>query len=222
MKIHREGKNTLFILTLLLAITAGLCLSYLSMSLAMLLIVAFTIIFLLGINFFRNPDRSLPLSSNEFVYCPADGKVVAIEEVAEPEFFKDKRLQISIFMSPLNVHVNRNSISGEVIYNKHHNGKFLAAWNPKSSTENERCTSVIQGKNATILLRQVAGALARRIVNYHEVGQLVTQGGEMGFIKLGSRVDVYLPLKATVKVALDQVVKGNVDILAELKVENRV
>ncbi|HXU26355.1 MAG TPA: phosphatidylserine decarboxylase family protein, partial [Bacteroidia bacterium] len=149
------------------------------------------------------------------IICPADGKVVVIEEVEEPEFFKGKRLQVSIFMSPTNVHVNRYPISGTVKYAKHHHGKYLVAWHPKSSTENERTTVVVERKDGTqILFRQIAGALARRIVMYSKEGDVATQTEQFGFIKFGSRVDVFLPIGTKVNVQLNEVVKGGITVLA--------
>ena len=148
--------------------------------------------------------------------APADGKVVVIEEVEETEYFKDKRRQVSIFMSPVNVHVNRNPISGTVKYAKYHPGKYLVAWHPKSSTENERTTVVIAGTKAEVLFRQVAGALAKRIVYYVKEGEMVNQGGEMGFIKFGSRIDLYLPLNAKIEVSLQQKTKGGETVVATL------
>ncbi|MEL6989671.1 MAG: phosphatidylserine decarboxylase family protein, partial [Bacteroidota bacterium] len=169
-----------------------------------------------SVQFFRNPIRSIDTYNNDWIYAPADGKVVVIEEAEEPEYFKDKRLQISIFMNPANVHVNRNPVSGKVKYYKYHPGKYLVAWHPKSSTENERTTSVINNGNHDILVRQIAGAMAKRIVNYLETGDSVKQGEDMGFIKFGSRVDIFLPLDAKVKVDLEQKVKGNKTVIAEL------
>ena len=148
--------------------------------------------------------------------APADGKVVVIEETVDNEYFNTKRLQISVFMSPLNVHVNRNPIAGEVVYSKYHKGKYLVAWHPKSSTENERHSVVIRKGNTEILVKQIAGALAKRIINYLEVGQKVEQGEELGFIKFGSRVDLLLPVGTKVNVALNEVVKGGVTVLATL------
>ena len=159
--------------------------------------------------------RSLTIGERQ-VICPADGKVVVIEEIVDEEYFKDKRLQVSIFMSPANVHVNRNPISGEVIYNKYHKGKYLVAWHPKSSTENERHSVVLKNTYGEILVKQIAGALAKRIVNYLSIGQEVRQGEELGFIKFGSRVDVILPVGTKVNVQLDQVVQGGVTVLASL------
>jgi phosphatidylserine decarboxylase len=178
--------------------------------------LASVIFFLLILQFFRNPKRLITETDDQLIYAPADGKVVVIEETEEPEYFKDRRLQISIFMSPINVHVNRNPMSGEVKYVKHHPGKYLAAWHPKSSTENERTTVVIRNEGAEVLLRQIAGAMAKRIRNYLEVGQQVTQGSEMGFIKFGSRVDLYLPLDAEVQVKIGERVKGNETVIARV------
>ena len=150
------------------------------------------------------------------VVSPCDGKVVVIEETTDPEYFKDKRIQVSIFMSPANVHVNRNPVSGNVVYNQYHKGKYLVAWHPKSSTENERHSVVIKTGNTEILVKQIAGALAKRIVNYLQVGEQVTQGEEMGFIKFGSRVDLLLPVGTQINVSLNEVVKGGVSIIATL------
>jgi len=174
------------------------------------------VLFLTVLQFFRNPTRLVPVEDDSIVYAPADGKVVVIEEAVETEYFKDKRLQVSIFMSPVNVHVNRNPIGGEVKYNAYHPGKYLVAWHPKSSTENERTTVVIDNGKTEILLRQIAGALAKRIKNYLEVGQDVKQGEDFGFIKFGSRVDIFLPLGTKTEVELNQKVKGNKSIIARL------
>lgn len=176
------------------------------------------LIFLLILQFFRHPKRVIPHPDDRLVYAPADGKVVVIEEVDEPEYFNDKRLQVSIFMSPLNVHVNRNPIGGVVRYIAYHAGKYLVAWHPKSSTENERTTVVIDNGKREVLLRQIAGALAKRIKNYLKEGETVTQGSEMGFISFGSRVDVLLPLDTEVKVKIGDVVKGNLTVIAQLAV----
>jgi phosphatidylserine decarboxylase len=150
------------------------------------------------------------------VIAPADGKVVVIEEMHDNEYFNDRRLQVSIFMSPLNVHVNRNPIDGEVVYSKYHPGKFLVAWDPKSSTDNERHSVVLRNERVTILVKQIAGALARRIVNYLSAGQQVKQNEEFGFIKLGSRVDILLPAGTAVDVKLGDVVQGGVTVIARL------
>lgn len=169
--------------------------------------------FLFIISFFRVPNRVLTIDENKII-APADGKVVVIEETIDEEYFKDKRLQISIFMSPANVHQNLNPVSGEVLYSQYHKGKYLVAWDPKSSTENERHSVVIQAKQSPVLVKQIAGAVARRIVNYLKPGQKVEQGGELGFIKFGSRVDVLLPAGTKVDVQLNQVVKGGITVLA--------
>jgi len=167
------------------------------------------------ISFFRIPQRKLTIDEDA-VICPADGKVVVIEEMFDEEYFKDNRLQVSIFMSPANVHQNIVPVSGYVIYNQYHKGKYLVAWNPKSSTENERQSVVIRGTKTDILVKQIAGALAKRIKNYLIVGQKVQQSGEMGFIKFGSRVDVLLPLGTKIMVKLNQAVQGGVTVLARL------
>jgi len=173
-------------------------------------------LFITILQFFRNPSRVFT-SGDKLVICPADGKVVVIEETEEGEYFKDKRLQVSIFMSPINVHINRNPISGVVKFFKYHPGKYLAAWNPKSSTENERTTTVVEHANGTpVLFRQIAGALARRIVWYIKEGDQVVQTEQFGFIKFGSRVDIFLPVGTDVKLVLGQVVKGGITVLAEL------
>jgi phosphatidylserine decarboxylase len=169
------------------------------------------------VQFFRSPK--IKISKNEAqVLSPADGKVVVIEETTETEYFKDKRIQVSIFMSPTNVHINRNPIGGIVRYFKYHPGKYLMAWNPKSSTENERTTVVIEGRNGVeLLFRQIAGALARRIVWYVEEGKQVEQGDEFGFIKFGSRVDVFFPLGTKINVNLGDKVKGGITVIAEFE-----
>ena len=177
------------------------------------LVLGFVIIVL---QFFRNPKRITSLNDHQII-APVDGKVVVIEEVQESEYFKDKRLQISIFMSPINVHVTRYAMSGIVKYSKYHPGKFLVAWHPKSSTENERTTVVIENKTiGEILYRQIAGALAKRIVNYANEADKVVQGADAGFIKFGSRVDLYLPLGTKVNVKLGDTVKGGVQVVAEI------
>ncbi|HAT48078.1 MAG TPA: phosphatidylserine decarboxylase family protein, partial [Flavobacteriales bacterium] len=165
--------------------------------------------------FFRIPARTVAAKEGE-VLCPSDGKVVVIEEVEEPEVFGDKRIQVSIFMSPLNVHAQWSPIAGEVSHTKYHPGKYLVAWHPKSSTENERTTLVIQGERGSVLFRQIAGAVARRIRWYIQPGQRVDIGEEVGFIKFGSRIDVFLPLGSNVHVELGQKVKGRETVLATL------
>jgi len=173
------------------------------------------IILVLILQFFRNPQRKAKINDN-IIISPVDGKVVAIEKVYEKEYFKDERIQISIFMSPLNVHVTRYASSGKIKFSKYHPGKYLVAWHPKSSEKNERTTVVIENNIfGEILYRQIAGAVARRIVNYAKVGDEVVQGTDAGFIKFGSRVDLFLPLDSKIKVELDQIVKGAEDIIAE-------
>ena len=180
-----------------------------------ILIVSLVFFFLI-LQFFRNPKRVTP-TNNEHIIAPVDGKVVAIEEVYEKEYFKEKRIQISIFMSPINVHVTRHPVGGKVTYSKYHPGKFLVAWHPKSSEENERTTVVVKNERAgEILYRQIAGAMAKRIVNYAEVDSEVVQGSDSGFIKFGSRVDVFIPLGSKVKVELNQKVKGGISVIADV------
>jgi phosphatidylserine decarboxylase len=177
-------------------------------------IVTITILVLI-LQFFRNPKRKAKIDDN-IIISPVDGKVVAIEKVYEKEYFKDERIQISIFMSPLNVHVTRYASSGKIKFSKYHPGKYLVAWHPKSSEKNERTTVVIENNIfGEILYRQIAGAVARRIVNYAKIGDEVVQGTDAGFIKFGSRVDLFLPLDSKIKVELDQIVKGAEDIIAE-------
>jgi len=218
MTIHKEGYKSILISAILFAVINLASFYFLSFYFAWLswLIFILTLgLLLFIISFFRVPRRQLMLGSN-LVIAPADGKVVVIEEVYDEEYFKDKRLQVSIFMSPANVHQNRTPVTGEVVYNQYHKGKYLVAWHPKSSTENERHSVVIRHPKGEILVKQIAGALAKRIVNYLSVGQKVEQCTEMGFIKFGSRVDVLLPLDAKVNVQFNQVVKGGVTVLATL------
>lgn len=217
MTIHKEGFATIAISLLVLGAINAASIWFLSE----LYPVAAGLIFLVTagfwlflISFFRIPNRKLTLDANKII-CPADGKVVVIEETTDVEYFKDKRLQVSIFMSPLNVHVNRNAVNGEVVYSQYHPGKYLVAWDPKSSTDNERHSVVYNVKGTQILVKQIAGALARRIVNYLQPGMQVKQGDEMGFIKFGSRVDVLLPVGTKVNVQLNQMVQGGVTVLAE-------
>ena len=217
MTIHKEGYKSIGIAALIFGAinVAGFMFLKENSAAQGILLVVSAFLFLFIVSFFRIPYRSLTIGENQ-VICPADGKVVVIEEVVDEEYFKDKRLQVSVFMSPANVHVNRNPISGEVVYNKYHKGKYLVAWNPKSSTENERHSVVIKNSRAEILVKQIAGALAKRIINYLSVGQEVHQGEELGFIKFGSRVDLLLPIGTKVNVELNQVVKGGVTVLATL------
>ena len=218
MTIHREGYKSIALVTLLFAVINVLMFLFFGPSLLWLCVVVFIITLVLVlfiISFFRIPARNYTINEAAVV-SPCDGKVVVIEEITDVEYFKDKRIQVSIFMSPANVHVNRNPISGEVIYSQYHKGKYLVAWHPKSSTENERHSVVIKKGNIEILVKQIAGALAKRIVNYLEVGQKVTQSEELGFIKFGSRVDLILPVGTKINVSLNQVVKGGVDVIATI------
>lgn len=173
------------------------------------------VVLVLVLQFFRNPNRNTILN-DQHLLAPVDGKIVIIEEVYEKEYFKDQRLQVSIFMSPLNVHVTRYPMSGKINFSKYHPGKYLVAWHPKSSELNERTTIVVENEQfGEVLYRQIAGAVARRIVNYAQVGDSAVQGEDAGFIKFGSRVDVFLPAGTAVNVALDQVVRGGETIIAE-------
>lgn len=218
MTIHKEGYKSIAIATLIFAVLTLLSFFFISATLpwlSWLIVIVLLGLLLFIISFFRIPNRVLTVSDNQ-VICPADGKVVVIEEITDVEYFHDRRLQVSIFMSPANVHVNRNPISGEVLYSKYHKGKYLVAWHPKSSTENERHSVVLKKGNTEILVKQIAGALAKRIINYLQPGMKVTQNEELGFIKFGSRVDVLLPVGTKVNVTMNQVVKGGVTVLATL------
>jgi phosphatidylserine decarboxylase len=218
MTIHKEGYTTIAV-SLLFIFVLNAIIDYRFADIVWLRWAAYIAsfaLFIIVLQFFRNPSRTF-VNDNNLVICPADGKVVVIEETTEGEYFKDKRLQVSIFMSPVNVHINRNPISGIVKFFKYHPGKYLAAWNPKSSTENERTTVVVEHANGTpVLFRQIAGALARRIVWYVKEGDVVEQSKEFGFIKFGSRVDVFLPVGTKIHLELNQVVKGGITVLAEL------
>jgi phosphatidylserine decarboxylase len=216
MRIHKEGTATIAITTLVV-VFINLGLSYFfpeSSSWLQSGVAAVTLLFLLFmISFFRIPSRTHTIQENAIV-APADGEVVVIEEVQADEYFTDRRIQVSIFMSPLNVHVNRNPISGEVVYSQYHPGKYLVAWHPKSSTENERHSVVYRKEGKEILVKQIAGALAKRIVNYLQPGQQLQQTEEMGFIKLGSRVDLLLPLGAKINVKIGDKPQGGVTVIA--------
>lgn len=211
--IHKEGYRIIATtIILLLAINYLVGLSEINW-LNTLIQIASLIVLVLVVQFFRNPKRVVTAKENEVV-APADGKIVVIEEVEEPEFFKDKRIQVSIFMSPVNVHVNRYPINGTVKYSKYHPGKYLVAWHPKSSTLNERTTVVVENDKIALLFRQIAGAVARRIVLYAKKDAIAKKGEDYGFIKFGSRVDVFLPLGTKINVEMNQVVKGNKTVLA--------
>ena len=216
MTIHKEGYPSLAISFIVLFLI-NLLSSRLFPSNEVVAYVVLSIsivLFLIVLQFFRSPKFQVVMNDHHII-APADGKVVVIEETDEPEFLKERRIQVSIFMSPINVHVNRNPISGKISYCKYHPGKYLVAWHPKSSTENERTSIAIQNPKGSILMRQIAGALARRIVWYVDEGQEIKQGNEFGFIKFGSRVDLFLPLHAKVKVQLGQKTTGGKTIIAE-------
>ena len=214
---HREGYK-IILNTFLITVTLSICVEYSieNFWIQKLLQLSAIIILLLILQFFRNPKRKTIIDKNHII-SPVDGKVVNIKEVFEKEYFKDKRIQLSIFMSPLNVHVTRYAISGEVIFSKYHPGKYFVAWHPKSSEFNERTTVVIENRTVgKILYRQIAGAVARRIVNYAKVGDKAIQGNDAGFIKFGSRVDLFLPIGTKINVVIDQFVKGGIDQIASV------
>ena len=214
---HKEGAKIILIATVIIAAWILLADEFISITWLRMSIQTVGLIFLILIlQFFRNPKRNTQIDDNHII-APVDGKVVVIEEVYEPEYFKDKRLQVSIFMSPINVHVTRYAVNGKINFSKYHPGKYLVAWHPKASTENERTTVVIESRNfGEILYRQIAGALARRIVNYAQEGMQVKQGTDAGFIKFGSRVDLYLPLGTKINVSLNQKAVGGETIIASI------
>jgi phosphatidylserine decarboxylase len=216
IRFHKEGYKIItirFFIVIVTVLSAEQFISILWLTKAIqILALVFLIIVL---QFFRNPKRVTELNDKSII-APVDGKVVVIEEVEEPEYFKDKRLQVSIFMSPINVHVTRYAMSGLVKYSKYHPGKYLVAWHPKASTDNERTTVVVHNDSfGDVLYRQIAGALAKRIVNYAQEGSNVVQGTDAGFIKFGSRVDLYFPLGTKLNVNLGDKVKGGTQIIAE-------
>ncbi len=214
---HKEGYKIIlatfaFVIISILLVDSFFPIHWLQTAIMIVLLVFLILI----LQFFRNPKRHTSLNNNQVV-SPVDGKVVVIEEVFENEFFKDKRLQVSVFMSPINVHVTRHPISGTVVFSKYHPGKYLVAWHPKASEENERTTVVVENQTyGKVLYRQIAGALAKRIVNYCKVDDAVTQGSDSGFIKFGSRVDLFLPIDTNIKVTLNQKVRGGESVIAEL------
>ena len=214
MTFHREG-----VATLVLVLTVGACLvaaanAWLPQWAFYLVCVGVAVVFALVVNFFRMPSREVRTLDPKEILAPSDGKVVVIEKVHEPEWFKDERIQVSIFMSPLNVHAQWAPIAGTVKAARYHPGKYLVAWHPKSSTANERTTHVIEGEQGTVLFRQIAGAVARRICHYMNEGQILTQGDEVGFIKFGSRIDVFLPVGSEICVELEDAVMGRKTVLA--------
>ncbi|MGB0269621.1 MAG: phosphatidylserine decarboxylase family protein [Bacteroidia bacterium] len=214
MKLHREGFKIIFITLLVLTlINFPLEMFFMGEWYTDTVLVLSVIFFILIVQFFRDPQRKTPVG-DDLIIAPADGKVVVIEEVDEPEYLKTKCRQISIFMSPVNVHVNRYPTSGKVLYEKYHPGKYLVAWHPKSSTENERTTVVVEHPKGQVLFRQIAGALAKRIVNYAKVGHVAKAGAEYGFIKFGSRIDIYLPLECEINVELNQKTVGGETVIA--------
>lgn len=214
---HKEGHKIIlftlaFVVVSILSVDKFIETYWLQKALEILLLVFLIII----LQFFRNPKRKTKLNDNQ-VFSPVDGKVVVIEEVFENEYFNEKRIQVSVFMSPLNVHVTRYPIGGNIVFSKYHPGKYLVAWHPKASEENERTTIVIKNEvYGKVLYRQIAGAMARRIVNYAKENEKATQGNDSGFIKFGSRVDLFLPLDTTIRVKLNQKVRGGETVIAEL------
>lgn len=216
LHFHREGYKIIAITSVI--VVAGILLPEQFIETVWLIKgiqVLFLVFLILILQFFRNPTRKTTLN-DQHIIAPVDGKVVVIEEVEEPEYFKDKRLQVSIFMSPINVHVTRYALGGVVKYSKYHPGKYLVAWHPKASTENERTTVVVENASfGAVLYRQIAGALAKRIVNYAKEGDKAVQGTDAGFIKFGSRVDIFLPLNTKLNVNIGDKVKGGVQVIAE-------
>jgi phosphatidylserine decarboxylase len=216
MTIHKEGYKIIAISVILFGIinlSFFYFFSYTSPFLGGILFIITLLLLFFIISFFRIPNRTLTIREDAIV-APADGKVVAIEEVQADEYFTDRRIQVSVFMSPLNVHVNRNPVSGDVTYSQYHKGKYLVAWHPKSSIENERHSVVYRKDSKEILVKQIAGAMAKRIINYLQTGQKVKQCEEMGFIKFGSRVDLLLPLDAKIQVKIGDKTKGGVTVIA--------
>ena len=214
MTIHKEGYKILRNEIIIFALLNYLVHIYTHEYFAYLITSLTSLLFIMSVYFFRKPNRELERKDGT-VYSPCDGKVVVIEETEEMEFYKDKRIQVSIFMSPLNVHNQIYPISGKVEYKKYHPGKYLVAWHPKSSLLNERSTVVVKNDKISILCRQIAGAVARRIVTYAEVGDIVTSSEEYGFIKFGSRVDVFLPVGTTINVKMNETVKSGQSIIAK-------
>ncbi|GGA75457.1 phosphatidylserine decarboxylase [Flavobacterium palustre] len=215
---HKEGAPSILLATVFTVVTLLLADKFIDINWLRMLVQIFAfLILIIVLQFFRNPKRTVIIDENQ-ILAPVDGKVVVIEEVYEGEYFKDKRLQVSIFMSPINVHVTRYAMSGIIKFSKYHPGKFLVAWHPKASEENERTTVVIENNTfGAVLYRQIAGALARRIVNYAKEGMQVVQGTDAGFIKFGSRVDLFLPLGTPVNVVLNQKAIGGKTIIATKK-----
>ena len=216
MHLHKEGYKIIFITIVILGLLSGAVWYFIPWYYLQLFIyVGFAVELLWTISFFRVPHREISINDNQII-ASADGEVVAIEEVEETEYFKDKRVMVSVFMSPFNVHVNWYPISGEVIYTKYHKGKYLAAYNPKSSTDNERNTIVVQNKNGeAVLFRQIAGVMARRIISYAKTKEIINQGDEFGIIRFGSRVDFYIPTSAKIAVKIGDNVKAKHSVIAD-------
>ena len=219
MKIHREGYPTILITFIIIGLINSLIFYYSTHIFIQITILLVSLIFFyLILHFFRNPIREVEIN-NRHIIAPSDGKLVVLEEVFENEFLKEDCTQLSIFMSPLNVHKQWYPVNGEVIYSKNHDGKYLVAWHPKSSTENERSTVVIQTEeNQKVLFRQIAGKVARRICNYSSIGDKISQNMEAGFIKFGSRIDVFIPKGSKIKVSLNDIIIGGETILAEINI----
>jgi phosphatidylserine decarboxylase len=220
MTIHKEGYRSLLLtIAFVILVNGAIRIAFPGEEMYFLklsVLIVTLLFFLIILQFFRHPKRNIPLNEKH-VICPADGKVVVIEEVTETEYFHDKRIQVSVFMSPINVHVNRYPVGGVIDYLKYHPGLFLVAWHPKASTDNERTTIVIKKQTGVaVLVRQIAGALAKRIVYYPKQGDTVKQGDELGFIKFGSRVDLFLPVGSKIMVQMNQKVTGGETVLAEL------
>ena len=214
IRFHKEGHSIIIFNIILLVILNIIFYYYSKTILYPILFNIISIIYLFIIlQFFRNPTRKI-IENDKYIYAPADGKIVVINKVNEDEFFNDKMMQISIFMSPINVHVNRYPISGKIIYAKHHPGKYLVAWHPKSSKKNEHTSIVVKNQKTTIMFRQIAGYIARRIIMYSKKGNYANQGDDFGFIKFGSRVDLFLPLNAKLNISLGEKVIGNKTIIA--------
>ena len=213
---HREGYNIIISSFLIISLFI-FCVDYYEIKYALYIKILMIFLLIMILQFFRNPKININSSKN-YILSPVDGKIVIIEEVYEPEFFKDKRLQVSIFMSPINIHVTRYPISGNIIFSKYHSGDYLVAWHPKSSTKNERTTIVLENDTfGKVLYRQIAGALARRIINYAKVDDFAVQGKDAGFIKFGSRVDLFLPIDTKLNVKLNEAVKGGLTVITSKK-----
>lgn len=217
MNIHKEGYKIILISAILIVLIATLVINFVHV-LTIPVIILLSLYFAWVLWFFRDPVRIIPLPGDDIIYAPCDGKVVVIEDTVESVYFKDKRKQVSIFMSPLNVHVNRVPVSGKIVHNQYFPGKFLVAWDPKSSTENERHFAVIDQGNYKVGVVQIAGAMARRIINYLTINDTVKQGEELGFIRFGSRVDLYLPTDAKIDVNINDIVQGNLTAIARIEI----